>query len=268
MITRNKISNVKTERVDITIIADKFSPNTCSDGSGGFWEPFLLPEDSLAQSNKWCKDTWDYLMSLVKSPTAAALGVHTVSGYNFTGVNIPKRWSVYTTMMINVKKYLPWLMRQFRIKNGKVINRKINSLEEVMADYDLVVNCTGIGAYDLGDSSVYPAQRSSSNTGGTSQRGNWSTDVTVSDRKRILDGCSRLIPSLQEAEVLEEWTGLRPSRPTIRLEKEDVCFNGRTVTIIHNYGHAGSGITLFWGCAKVATDFAMESYRLNQQSKL
>ncbi|VDI75319.1 Hypothetical predicted protein [Mytilus galloprovincialis] len=124
--------------IDITIIADKFSPNTCSDGSGGFWEPFLLPEESLAQSNKWCQDTWDYLMSLVKSPTAAALGVHTVSGYNFTGVNIPKdppwkdqvlgyrRLSVeeiklhpdnrdgvfYTTMMINVKKYLPWLMRQ------------------------------------------------------------------------------------------------------------------------------------------------------------
>lgn len=33
--------------------------------------------------------------------------------------------------------------------------------------------------------------------GGTSQIGNWSTDVTASDRKRILDGCSRLIPSLQ-----------------------------------------------------------------------
>lgn len=312
--------------VDITIIADKFSPNTCSDGSGGFWEPFLLPEESLAQSNKWCQDTWDYLMNLVNSTTAAALGVHTVSGYNFTGVNIPKdppwkdqvlgyrRLSVkeiklhpenrdgvfYTTMMINVKKYLPWLMTQFRIKNGKVINRKINSLEEVMTDYDLVVNCTGIGAYDLGDLSVYPVRgqvirvkapwvkhfyfdKDPSETrnkiyifpgkdfvvlGGTSQIGNWSTDVTESDRKRILDGCSRLIPSLREAEVLEEWTGLRPSRPTIRLEKEDVCFNGRTVTIIHNYGHAGSGITLFWGCAKVATDLVTESYRLKQQSKL
>ena len=35
---------------DVTIIADAFSPNTCSDGSGGFWEPYLLPKESLEQS--------------------------------------------------------------------------------------------------------------------------------------------------------------------------------------------------------------------------
>ena len=33
--------------------------------------------------------------------------------------------------------------------------------------------------------------------GGTSQAGDWSTDIYESDTKRILDGCSRLLPSLR-----------------------------------------------------------------------
>ena len=44
----------------------------------------------------------------------------------------------------------------------------------------------------------------------------------------------------------ECWVGLRPFRSDIRLELEMV--NGKPV--IHNYGHGGSGVTTFWGCAK------------------
>lgn len=29
-------------RVEVTIIADKFSPNTTGDGSAGFWSPYLI----------------------------------------------------------------------------------------------------------------------------------------------------------------------------------------------------------------------------------
>ena len=40
----------KIPNVDITIMADKFSPYTCSDGSGGFWELFMMPEESLVHA--------------------------------------------------------------------------------------------------------------------------------------------------------------------------------------------------------------------------
>ena len=31
----------------VTVIADKFSPDTTSDGSGGFWEPYSLQDTPL-----------------------------------------------------------------------------------------------------------------------------------------------------------------------------------------------------------------------------
>ncbi len=40
--------------------------------------------------------------------------------------------------------------------------------------------------------------------------------------------------------------GLRPARPTVRLEAEQA--GGRPV--VHNYGHGGAGVTLSWGCAQ------------------
>jgi D-amino-acid oxidase len=47
--------------------------------------------------------------------------------------------------------------------------------------------------------------------------------------------------------VLEHKVGLRPGRPEIRLEREDVAQGPPRV---HNYGHGGSGVTLSWGCAE------------------
>ncbi len=48
--------------------------------------------------------------------------------------------------------------------------------------------------------------------------------------------------------VLEHIVGLRPARPTVRVE-ESVTGPGRA-RLLHNYGHGGSGLTLGWGCAQ------------------
>ena len=44
--------------------------------------------------------------------------------------------------------------------------------------------------------------------------------------------------------------GLRPVRPSVRLEAE-----GR---VIHCYGHGGAGVTLSWGCADEVTQLVAE----------
>jgi D-amino-acid oxidase len=62
--------------------------------------------------------------------------------------------------------------------------------------------------------------------------------------ERILADCFAFEPALGEAEIMEVKIGYRPRRsPKVRLEK---CGN-----VIHNYGHAGGGLTLSWGCADV-----------------
>jgi len=92
--------------------------------------------------------------------------------------------------------------------------------------------------------------------GGTADEGEWDLEPDPETASGILDRCTRLEPRLADAEILEHRVGLRPGRPTIRLELEN---DPDRVTRIHNYGHGGSGITLSWGCAE-------ETLRLVQEA--
>ncbi|KAK3089163.1 hypothetical protein FSP39_001392, partial [Pinctada imbricata] len=72
------------QSVHVTVIADQFSPDTTSDGSGGFWEPHLLNDGQAHLIRKWGGETFEYMLDLSRSPLAGKLGVNLVSGYNFT----------------------------------------------------------------------------------------------------------------------------------------------------------------------------------------
>jgi D-amino-acid oxidase len=88
--------------------------------------------------------------------------------------------------------------------------------------------------------------------GGTLEEGEWDTADDEAAGAAILRRCRDLVPALDGVTVLEQIVGLRPGRPTVRLEEEDRA----TGRIIHNYGHGGSGITLSWGCAREVADLA------------
>src|SRR5215510_3569517 len=56
--------------------------------------------------------------------------------------------------------------------------------------------------------------------------------------------------------VLRTTVGLRPHRASgfvLRAEKLD------DKTLIHNYGHAGAGMSLAWGCGIVVSEFALQT---------
>lgn len=89
--------------------------------------------------------------------------------------------------------------------------------------------------------------------GGTSDEDAWDTRADPATAVSIVRRCARVRPELAQARVLEHRVGLRPYRPSVRLETERLA-NGSLC--VHNYGHGGAGVTVSWGCALVAADLA------------
>jgi D-amino-acid oxidase len=181
-----------------------------------------------------------------------------------------------TVPMIDMPEYLDYLTRRLAAF-CHIEAREVRSLSEAADAAPIVVNCAGLGAGALtGDNTVRPLfgqhviltnpglrqvflelnngpewtcyfphpQRVV--CGGISVPGRWDTTPDPEVTERILRRCRRIEPRLGEAEVIETITGLRPDRPTVRVESEPLgpghC--------IHNYGHSSNGVTLSWGCAR------------------
>lgn len=188
----------------------------------------------------------------------------------------------FTVPLAEMPSYLPWLEARVRSLGGQFAQRHLQSLDEVGDAVDVVVNCAGLGARELvGDPSVYPVRgqivrvsnpglvmsvRDEGHPGGrayvhprsedcilggTIDEGQWDTTVDPVAGAAILRRCTDLVPALRHAQVLEHAVGLRPGRPTVRLEEDEPLSSG--VRVVHNYGHGGSGITLSWGCAREVT---------------
>jgi len=182
-----------------------------------------------------------------------------------------------TLPMIDMPQYLDYLTRRLAAAGCEIEARSVRSLAEAADVAPVVVNCAGLAAGALAaDDTVRPLfgqhvvltnpglrqlfvemhdepewtcyfphpQRVV--CGGISIADRWdiTPDPEVTDR--ILQRCRRIEPRLGEAEVVEIITGLRPDRPSVRVEAEPL---GRA-RVIHNYGHSGNGVTLSWGCAR------------------
>lgn len=93
--------------------------------------------------------------------------------------------------------------------------------------------------------------------GGTAEEGVASTDVDPGTATDILRRATALVPALAGARVVGHKVGLRPARPTVRLEAEALGGEGERRagrTVVHCYGHGGAGVTLSWGCAAEVVD--------------
>lgn len=182
-----------------------------------------------------------------------------------------------TVPMIDMPHYLDYLTRRLAAAGRQIEERPVRSLAEVADAAEIVINCTGLGAGTLtGDDTVRPLfgqhvvltnpglrqvflelnngpewtcyfphpQRVV--CGGISIPGRWDTTAEPEVTERILQRCRRIEPRLNDAEVIEVITGLRPDRESVRVEAEPL---GRA-RCIHNYGHSSNGVTLSWGCAR------------------
>jgi D-amino-acid oxidase len=174
--------------------------------------------------------------------------------------------------VVEMPVHLRWLVDRIEELGGTVTRMALPALPDLT---EVVVNAAGLGArLFASDGSVVPVRgqvlyveqvgldrwwldesgptyvvpRSRDIViGGTDDEGVWDRSVDEATGKEILARACELVPGLRGARVLGHRVGLRPARPTVRLEAVTTPEGGR---IVHCYGHGGAGVTLSWGCAE------------------
>ncbi|WP_249713974.1 FAD-dependent oxidoreductase [Rhizomonospora bruguierae] len=204
---------------------------------------------------------------------------------------VPSPYAVgwrYRAPMIDMPAHLRALVDDLAKHGVPVRRRAVRSFTEPLSAAPVVVNCTGVAARALvPDDAVSPTrgqivvvenpgieefftEHDESETpvyfmphgdrlvlGGSAEPGR--TDL-VPDRRvadAIRSRCAAIDPRVGRARVLEHRVGLRPSRASVRLEREPLDAGH----VVHNYGHGGAGITLSWGCASDVASLAGEVLR-------
>ncbi len=189
----------------------------------------------------------------------SALGPPYVDGWTFVAP------------VIEMPVYLRWLTERVQALGGTITRMALHALPD---HGDVVVDAAGLGARLLADDPavqpvrgqvvyvdqvglerwsldgagpVYVVPRTHDIVvGGTDDEGEWSRTPDPDVAERILERARELVPELAGARVRGHKVGLRPARPTVRLEAE----RRGGVRVVHCYGHGGAGVTLSWGCAE------------------
>jgi D-amino-acid oxidase len=179
----------------------------------------------------------------------------------------------FASPVVEMPVYLTWLRQRVEGLGGTVTRLALTALPDGDADA-VVVNACGLAGRSLaqdpsltpvrgqvvyveqfgldhwwldGTGPTYVVPRAHDVVlGGTDEEGSWDRRPDPASAERILERASRLVPTLAQARVVGHRVGLRPARPTVRLEEQRGAAGGR---VIHCYGHGGAGVTLSWGCA-------------------
>lgn len=179
------------------------------------------------------------------------------------------------------------------MNGGYIESRKVHDIWELHGSYDVVMNCTGLGARDLvGDMSVFPVRgqvlevhapwlkhfirdgdgstyiypgQDGVTLGGSREKDDWRLLPDAQTSKDIRHRCCNLEPSLHGVAVIKEKVGLRPTRAAVRIEQEILRKNKQHLPTVHNYGHGGGGFSVHRGTAKAATELLVKLIPIKTQ---
>lgn len=281
------------------IFAEQVGAGTTSAAAAAIWYPYDVGASDKTMD--WALETYRTLLDLTREPRSG-VSIIELRRFSRTGeIEIPE-WALplgarrlrseipaafvsgfaLNVPLMDTTIYLDYLARRFVDAGGEIHpNRCLAKLEDVDRSFDLVINCTGIGARTLvqdpdlephrGQVAIVPKinlrhvvvcddsplmyvipRTKDCVFGGNNQL---SDDCTIdpSATARIVAECSRVL-DISKPDVLGERVGLRPFRRSgVRVERTQLR-DGRP--LIHNYGHGGSGFTLSWGCAEAVAKIA------------
>lgn len=279
---------------DVHVVTRDDVHETTSAAAGAFWFPYLV--QPLDAAIAWSRVTYQHLERRALGATDS--GARRIRFVEYLKDTQERPWwrdavdqvdhapeqllppgyvDGHVTMSITMdsRYYLDWLVRCLGNRGVTIERREITSLDQLTNEYELSINCSGLGARELcGDDSLYAVRgqvvRVAHNgwsdavtddcddtffyivprtddiiVGGTHQVGDENLDIEERDTEQILERVAQLVPSFGAINVVGCKVGLRPARPSVRLEMERI---GKS-RVIHNYGHGGAGYTLSWGCA-------------------
>jgi D-amino-acid oxidase len=295
---------------DVTIFADESGEQTTSAAAAAVWFPYdAEPADKVIP---WSLTAYERLCELARDSRS---GVSMLEIWQFTRLGripIPD-WAeklgarpisvipsevegslpspaflsnfsngyALTVPLIDTTIYLNRLANRFHNAGGIIESTHLSKVEEIPRDFDVIVNCAGIGARELVHDSqlephrgqvvivpkldlaqaivcddaplMYAIPRTYDCVfGGTNSIGE-NREPSAADTTAIVSECSRVL-GIDPPPVIVVKVGLRPFRKSgVRLERERLS-DGRTV--IHNYGHGGAGFTLSWACAEEVLSLA------------
>jgi D-amino-acid oxidase len=183
--------------------------------------------------------------------------------------------------IVEPPKYLNYLYNRYKELGGELEIREIKMIDEVKYESPIIVNCTGVWAKEIADdSTVFPIRgqtvliqapditegymddhnftymfprEDGVLIGGVAEPNTWDLETDAGLTADIVARCSQIDPNIADVPILGQFVGLRPGRDRVRLEAEALS---KDCTVIHNYGHAGVGYTLSWGCAGEVTTLA------------
>ncbi len=295
---------------NVTIFADETGELTTSGAAAAVWFPYdAEPADKIIP---WSLITYERLRELARDSQSGVsmlklrqftrageiaipdwaknLGAHSISviasenaspARTEGSLTIPGFPSTFTAgfaltvPLIDATIYLDYLAKRLRTAGGTIQSAHISKVDEIPRDFDVIINCSGIGARDLvhdsdleahrGQVAIVPkidlAQAIICNDaplmyaiprahdcvfGGTNSISE-NREPSPADTTAIVSECSRVL-GIDPPPVIAVKVGLRPFRNSgVRLELEKLG-DGRSV--IHNYGHGGAGFTLSWACAE------------------
>jgi D-amino-acid oxidase len=285
---------------ETSVFAEEIGDRTNSAAAAAIWYPYDVGPG--AKVVPWALISYGRFLELSRDPQTGVsvieqrifsrLGpiappdwAQPLAARTLTGTEIPaafKSGFAIRVPLIETGKYLAWLASRLR-KGGSVITgtNRLHVLEEIDRDYDLVVDCAGIGARDLvpdpgmeahrGQVAIvrkfdlpyavvcddpplmYAIPRSEDCVFGGTNDVSDNRQPDSAATARIIRECERVLGS-SNTTLLRERVGLRPCRRSgVRVEVDRLP-DGRPV--IHNYGHGGAGFTLSWGCAQTVLELA------------
>jgi len=283
-----------------SIFAEQIGDHTDSAAAAAIWYPYDV--GSGDKIIPWALVSYGRLLELARNPETG-VSVVELRVFSRLGPIAPPDWAKpFATRpvaaseipaafvsgfsirvpLIETSKYLRYLQTRLTNAGGSVNGGvRFEKLADVDDAFNVIVNCSGIGAKELVPDPamephrgqvvivskldlpyavvcddpplMYAIPRSQDCVLGGTNDVSENRVADSSATARIVEECQRVL-GFPAPDLLAERVGLRPSRTSGVCISVEKLGDGRT--LIHNYGHGGAGFTLSWGCAQTVFELA------------